>query len=272
MYNFEIPDPTSVGVLGIVLAFVMILALFIFKMKKERLDITDLLRVSSIVLVSSIALIARDSLIYFLAIVIIATGITRLDFLLNLVAILRGGEAARTFFEVLVKLPYATPQEVQEKERSELEEIPEVSKNKDKASPGVKLKFNQKDKIPPYIIEEFAIRELERKYNSIAKRQVRIERHVADAVMPLDEKTDAIIEIKLSPLPLEVVRSQIFRLDAARKAYERRYRRDAVILLGIVGATPEYINKLKHLIELEFPKTPIKIEAINLDLAQLIRD
>ncbi|ASJ16165.1 hypothetical protein A3L04_03255 [Thermococcus chitonophagus] len=262
MFNLGTSDVIGAGIVGVTLSLVMMLILFISKIiKKEYLDIGEPLRISSIVLVVSLALIAHTELIYFISIIIIATSITKLEFLLNLVAILRGGEGASKYFDTLQKIPYASSQEIQEKEIRKREELQDESKI-DRGS----IQIKHVEKIPPYVIEELAIRELERKYNSIAKREVKIGKYVVDAIMPLDDKTDAIVEIKIKPLPPEFILKTIKHLEAARKLYERIYKRNSVILLGIVGATPEYIRNLKQIIDQKTTsKIPLKIEAVSIN-------
>jgi len=263
MFDVSFLNLLSVGLGGILVgSFLLVILFFVTITRGKRLsDVENLLRFSSIILVASLALCANNSWVYFAAIFIIATGITKLEFLLNLAAIIRGGEGATKYFETMMKVPYANIELRTEQEEIKTIKIRETTK-KGKIN---LLELIEIGKIRPLLLGELALRELERKYNSIIKRQVRIGRFVADGVMMIDSKTDAIVEIKFT---IDAAKRIIPKLIQVAKEYKQQYNRNVVVILALVNVQDEYLKEIKEIAKMYEKENgvPIWIEPVEINI------
>jgi hypothetical protein len=247
MLDISLFTPLNLGLVGVSVGIFLSFILFIRIIWKGRLnDMENILKFLSIILVVSLTLCANNFWIYFISVIIIATGITKLEFLLNLVAIIRGGEGASKYFDTIMKVPYAEDIGISKAGNAQRIKINDKTEIKTTKSEDI----NESMKI--LAIEELILRKLEREYNSIIKREVRIDNFVVDGIMTLDSKTDAIIELKVikekSPSIKSKLELTICRLIKIAKKYKQQYNRNVVIILVIV-TKEEYFKEFEKIVK-----------------------
>ncbi|AKG91525.1 hypothetical protein GAH_01162 [Geoglobus ahangari] len=195
--------PDVAGMVGFYFGVViLVLALFV-----RDLDMSRPVKIASIILLVSLSLLAGDVTVYLAVIFIVATGVTKSDFLLKLAAILRGGEGAKSYFDYLKELPFS----------------------KNLLKPGVAALRNGRASLETIGMEEVVLRYLERKYGTIIKRMVNVGKTVLDGVMAT-ERGVVLIEV-LFDTTEEAVRDALDKLVKAASVYRAKSEGDVELLL-----------------------------------------
>jgi len=258
--NFREVVAAAALLVGFVFAFI--------SLAKDQKEHT--LRITGIFSLLGLCLFSNNPSTYFAAVFIIATAVTQLEFLQNLAAIIRG---SKDYFDFMSKYSSQTPSEVVEGVKQEVEEIEqavqelaqesetdEMSENQpnelDKQSYSADkdvsqtkvIKVDESKKIGAVkettkskvqfaiIVEEYALKYLERKYQRHIGRKVRLRgtNLEFDGVMQNGSAT-VIFEVKTTVrghLPLSVLRNSITKMV---RNISESYNNYVILTYVIVG-------------------------------------
>lgn len=190
----------SIAVVSIILAMIFISIFIGTKLLKK-----DVLKIVGILVVLGVSLFANEPTSYFLAILVLATLVTNLEFLQNIAAIIRNSDA---YFNHLVgtrsqkEIEDSISNEILEDEKA----IEEDVNNDIKPANGehVSVVFDKTNLSPMQfflIAEEYTFKFLENKFGKFINRYVKIngtKRKIEfDGILDLDKKS-VVIEIKVS--------------------------------------------------------------------------
>lgn len=239
--------------------FISIIFAFI-SLAKTKLDHGS--RMSAILFIVSLSLFANNGYCYFCAIFIIATAVTKLDFLQNLAAIIRG---SKDYFDYKkeTKPPKQVEQDLErEAEIIENSTIEEDIKDLVEDSKTVNVAINKQNLSSGqlgFITEEYAFKFLEKKFQHPIQRYIRIRSNKFtnefDGIMQF-ENNDIIIEIKSTRrgvIPTIFIKQTIERLLIRIEEYKETTKRNATLRLVLIGNfTPYYktglLSKIPDLI------------------------
>lgn len=149
-------------VMGLILICVCLILVTIFIWKSLKYS---LLKLIGVFLVVALSLVSNDGINYFLAILVVATLVTELDFLQNIAAILRNSESY--FIH-----KFQTQHEINEDIAKEADEIEKAIENDENT---VTIEFDRSNLTPiqfGLLTEDLTFRYLERRYKKDIQRYV----------------------------------------------------------------------------------------------------
>jgi len=201
----------TVTFLGII-SFVVAIPFFIISLFQND-ESKNCLKIAGAFIVISLSCFANEPIVYALAIFIIATFITKLDFLENIAAIFWGREE---FWRYRASLSKATPEEIQRKIDNEIREEPKLRKKSDTiaAVRANVLKFETN------AIDALKKSNLFQEYYVTTQDRLRIGRrirHMIDAVVHTP-RSDYIVEVKASSSK-EIIENAVDQIQKYMRAY-----------------------------------------------------
>ncbi|NBD25414.1 hypothetical protein [Paenibacillus glycinis] len=230
----------SIAVLSISLALIFI-CIFIWTkvLKKEALKVVGIL------IVLGVSLFANEATSYFLAILVLATLVTNLEFLQNIAAIIRNSDA---YFNHLVgtrsqkEIEASITDEIEAVEKAIESDISQESKSQ--TDNQINLTLNKSNLNPmqfALIAEEYTFKFLENKYGQFINRYVKIsgtkKRVEFDGIMLLDKKS-VVLEIKISRhgyYPKDYIIQSIEKNTKYIKEFDNRFTKNVELRFIFVG-------------------------------------
>jgi hypothetical protein len=213
-----------------------------FSMKGEKREHS--LRIASLYFLMGITLFSDNAWCYFASVFIIATSVTKLDFLQNLAAIIRG---SKEYFDY--QKEFMSQKEVELTIAKEIEEIDEIEDEKESVAEkesenSIEIKFDKSNLTNQQfalICEEHAFKFFERKYDRPIQRHIRYRGKGLyiefDGIMEMENR-DLIFEIRVSRLgvftPKHFTAFKEKMLDRVRR-YKDITGRNANLVIVLVG-------------------------------------
>lgn len=236
----------GIATLAILLGFISMIASF------RKKWMSHALKVGGLFLLLGLCLFSDSEWSYLAGIFIVATAVTRLDYLQNLIAIIRGN---KDYFDY--KKEFVSNHEVFEQKLNELKGFQnEEQHSRDDAEMVIASPHTQAEPVQLALIaEEFAFKEIERSYNKPIQRHIRI---IGDSQQfefdGLIELSDACVVctskvIPHSPFPFEPVIHSIDRLLQQSFDYKKLLpdNKKLIVTFVIVNSFEEGIkNELKE--------------------------
>ncbi|MBZ9608216.1 hypothetical protein G9F73_010405 [Clostridium estertheticum] len=234
---------------AIIVSFLFII-ISIFKPIREHS-----LKIIGVLIVSAVALFANDSTCYFLAIIILATLVTNLDFLENISAIVRNSDAYFKFKET-----QKTPKEVEqsiEKENEAMENALKEDQSNDTSKTMINISLDKSNLTPVQfglLTEEYTIRYLEGKYGQLIKKYIKLggagKTAEFDGIINMKSK-DVVLEIKTSKrgiISINYLKELIHRNDRLIREYNSYFKNLVELRFILVGNfTENYKNRVLEL-------------------------
>ncbi|ULT55866.1 hypothetical protein L1999_22675 [Neobacillus drentensis] len=188
----------SIALVTISLALILICIFIWTKLLRK-----DVLKVIGILIVLGLSLFANDATSYFLAILVLATLVTNLNFLQNIAAIIRNSDA---YFNFLTRSQEEVQTYINNEYKNDEEAIKADKSQENEALSDEQINqtldnYNLNPMEFVYIAEEQTFKFLEKKYSQFISKYVKISGNnktvEIDGIIPIDRET-VVLEIKIS--------------------------------------------------------------------------
>jgi len=232
-------------ILGALALIVAILFSFISIAKASR---EHCLRATGLFLLAGIILFANDAWAYFASVFIFGTAITQLEFLQNLAAIIRG---SKEYFDY--QKEFLSQSEIEKTIEKDVRES-EVEALKEKAPEDKEFKISiSPSNLSPgqfgLIVEEYAFKFLERRYEKPIERHVRLHGKTFmaefDGIMQ-DHGVSRVFEIKTTRsgiYPRRILVDHVKTMAQGVARYKEATKKNAILNVVLIGDFSENFNR-----------------------------
>lgn len=232
---------------------ILITIMFIFLSIKKSIR-EHSLKTIGILVVLSVGLFANNVTTYFLAIIILATLVTNLDFLENISAIIRNSDSYFKFKEsqkTVKEIEKTIEKENEAIEKSIVEEEnTNINTTEQDSSINISVKKSNLTTIQfGMLAEEYTIKFLEGKYGQPVKRYIKIsgnnKKAEFDGILSMKTK-DVVLEIKIARngfIPKSFIRDSIYKYVTYIKECIAYFKKPVELRYILVGDFPERYKK-----------------------------